>query len=240
MNIRQKDEQRLAFLHRLYEHVGASTSRMIQQSEIGGALGFDDDSTDEIVDYLADQFLVERRAFGGMIGITADGVDEVEEALRGPREGTQHFPFGVINNVLIAKQIEGSQILIGTSQSTQTTETVDLETVRELVRELRTAIAELVEEETKRDVTADLDALQSQLGQVGAEAASNPRALDIGSAHARGCWRRRPSRARRQDRRSRRKDRPRDSPRGRSRAVRAATAAGRRRDFHRRLRRCLA
>jgi hypothetical protein len=166
MNIRQKDEQRLAFLHRLYEHVGASTSRMIQQSEIGGALGFDDDSTDEIVDYLADQFLVERRAFGGMIGITADGVDEVEEALRGPREGTQHFPFGVINNVLIAERVEGSQIQIGTSQSTQTMETIDLETVRELVRELRMAIAELeFEEETKGDVTADLDALESQLGK---------------------------------------------------------------------------
>jgi hypothetical protein len=166
MNIRQKDEQRLAFLHRLYEHVGGSTSRMIQQSEIGGALGFDDDTTDEIVDYLADQFLVERRAFGGMIGITADGVDEVEEALRGPREGTQHFPFGVINNVLIAERIEGSQIQIGTSHSTQTTESADIETVRELVRELRTAIAELeFEEERKGDVTADLDALESQLAK---------------------------------------------------------------------------
>jgi hypothetical protein len=44
---------------------------MIQQSEIGGALGFDDETTDEIVDYLSDQYLVERRAFGGMIGISS-------------------------------------------------------------------------------------------------------------------------------------------------------------------------
>jgi hypothetical protein len=165
MNIRQKDEQRLAFLHRLYELVDGLTSRMITQSEVGAALGFDDETIDEVVEYLSDQHLVERRAFGGMIGITAYGVDEVEEALRGPREGTVHFPSQVINNVLIANSIQGSQIQMGTSHSTQTMQTADLETVRALVRELRAAIAELefTDETTSRDVTADLDSLESQL-----------------------------------------------------------------------------
>jgi hypothetical protein len=166
MNIRHKDEQRLAFLHRLYELVDGSTSRLLPQSEVGGALGFDDDTSDEIVDFLADQYLVERRAFGGMIGITKYGVDEVEEALRGPREGTEHFPFPVINSVLIAERIEGSQIQVGTSHSTQTMQRVDLDAVRELVRELRVAIADLeFEDATAADVNADLDSLESQLGK---------------------------------------------------------------------------
>jgi hypothetical protein len=166
MNIRQKDEQRLAFLHRLYELVEGSTSRMFPQSEVGAALRFDDNTVEEIVEYLSDKYLVERRAFGGMIGITTYGVDEVEEALRGPREGTEHFAFAVINNVLIAERIEGSQIQLGTSHSAQTMQTADLELVGELVRELRAAIAELeFEDETTVDVTADLNSLESQLGK---------------------------------------------------------------------------
>jgi hypothetical protein len=163
-DIQQKDEQRLAFLHRLYELVEAVTSSMISESEVAAALGFDADTTDRVVDYLADQYLVERRAFGGMIGITPAGVDEVEEALRAPRQGTAHFPFHVINNVLSAERIERSQIQIGTRDSTQTM-TTDLAEVRALVSQLRAAIAELefVDDAIASDVAEDVAAAERQL-----------------------------------------------------------------------------
>jgi hypothetical protein len=164
MNIRQKDEQRLAFLHRLYELVAGSTSRMLEQGAVGASLGFDEETTDSVVDFLSDKLLVERRAFGGVIGLTPSGVDEVEDALRRPRKGTAHFPFQVISNVLIAEKVEGSQIQVGTSHSTQTMHPGDLEAARGLMRELRAAIAELeFGDETTSDVTADLDSLERQL-----------------------------------------------------------------------------
>lgn len=166
-SIREKDEERLAFLHRLYEKVDGSTSRMIPAYDVAADLKFDEQLTDSIVEYLVDEFLVERRAFGDMIGITHAGRTEVEDALRGPREGTEHFAFTAISNVLIADKIEGSQVQMGTVGSTQTMSGADLEVVRQLVRELRTAIGELefVDEGAATDADADLDSLESQLGR---------------------------------------------------------------------------
>lgn len=165
-DIHEKDEQRLAFLHRLYELVEGVTRRMITDSTVSARLGFDPDTTDRLVDFV-DEYLIERRAFGGMIGITPLGVAEVEEALRGPRDGTQHFPFQVINNVLIVERIEGSQIQIGTTGSTQMMQTANLDEVRGLVSQLRAAIGELefVDEAVTASVAEDLDSVERQLNR---------------------------------------------------------------------------
>jgi len=73
--------QRFPYLKRLYELSSGDTLAYFQFTEIGNELGWTDETTDRITDYLRDDGLIEFPSFG-TVSITHSGVKFVENALR--------------------------------------------------------------------------------------------------------------------------------------------------------------
>jgi hypothetical protein len=113
----EKKEQRLRFMHRLYEVTDGSPLVDVESTRIGEEFGWSEQETDRVVEYLMGEGLVEYFAGGNMINVTHAGVVEVEAVLDNPDRGTEHFP--PAGNVIVIGQMHSSQIQQGTEGSQQ-------------------------------------------------------------------------------------------------------------------------
>jgi hypothetical protein len=158
--------QRFAFLRAVYDETDGTTERMVQMSDIGAKVGFDDDLTGRIVTYLIDEGLLEWAAMGGLIELTHWGLKEVEEVLSTPEQPTEHFPSLIVaENVLNVGTMTHSQIQQGTTGSTQTLEIIDVPALRDLVADVRAVSASLeLEVESTAELEAELATIDAQLG----------------------------------------------------------------------------
>jgi len=163
-SIEEKRRKRLQFMHRLHEATGGSELAGVNQFELGSELGWSGEETQQVVEYLKGQGLLEYRGLGG-IGITHPGVVEVEESLSNPRQETEHFPAAI--NIINIEQMHGSQIQQGTVHSQQHGQFLreaDREPLQELVNTLRAVLpgAGLAEED-RRQAEAELATVEAQL-----------------------------------------------------------------------------
>ncbi len=143
MEINELKAARFKFLNHLYELSGGDEMKDYKQSEIGQDLGFDEQLTGLIGQYLKNEGLIEYHAFGPMIGITHDGVNEIEDALSNPDQSSQYFP--PVVNIISINHMEGSQIQQGTTQSTQT-QSLDINNkndIHDFIEMLKVKIPEL-------------------------------------------------------------------------------------------------
>jgi len=164
MEINELKAARFKFLNHLYKLTGGDEMKWYQQSEIGQDLGFDEQLTDLIGQYLKNEGLIEYHAFGPMIGITHYGVNEIEDALSNPDQSSQYFP--PVVNIINISHMKGSQIQQGTTQSTQTqsTDINNNNDIHDFIEMLKTKIPELnLNEDDKLEVEADMASVQSQL-----------------------------------------------------------------------------
>jgi hypothetical protein len=106
--LQEKKEKRLLFMHRLYEVSDGSTLHDVDSTELGKELGWSDQVTQNVVEYLADEGLLAFPAAGDLVAITHARVVEVETALEAPQQGTEHFPPAA--NVMVINQMIGSQV----------------------------------------------------------------------------------------------------------------------------------
>lgn len=164
MEINELKAARFKFLNHLYKLTGGDEMKSYQQSEIGQDLGFDEQLTDLIGQYLKNEGLIEYHAFGPMIGITHYGVNEIEDAISNPDQSSQYFP--PVVNIINISHMEGSQIQQGTTQSTQT-QSIDINNkndIHDFIEMLKTKIPELnLNEDDKLEIEADMASVQSQL-----------------------------------------------------------------------------
>jgi hypothetical protein len=86
-----KKRQRFLFMNLLYEKTHGNQYEYVDMWALGKELGFTEDQTQLIVQYLGGKDLVDEKV-GGAIGITHYGVVQVEAALSKPNEPTQYFP----------------------------------------------------------------------------------------------------------------------------------------------------
>ena len=77
--LERKREQRSQYLKKLYERTNGSERVIVDRYELGGELGFDVGTTDDVVDYLRGEGFVKSMSLGGDISITHRGIVEVEE-----------------------------------------------------------------------------------------------------------------------------------------------------------------
>lgn len=89
--IDEKRKLRFQFLNLVYEKTEGSKYQTVNIFEIGKELGWDENATDLIVQYLEGESLV-KHEMGGYIIITHKGVKEIEEALTNPKTSTTYFP----------------------------------------------------------------------------------------------------------------------------------------------------
>jgi hypothetical protein len=77
--LERKREQRALYLKALYKRTNGSERVIVDRYELGGELGFDVGTTDDVVDYLRGEGFVKSMSLGGDISITHRGIVEVEE-----------------------------------------------------------------------------------------------------------------------------------------------------------------
>jgi hypothetical protein len=161
-SIQDMRKKRFQYLHRLYEKTRGSNLEFENFSSLGKELGYSDEETNLITDYLRDEGLVKFPAFG-QITITHYGVVEVENALANPEQPTQYFP--PVNIINIGQMIN-SQIQQDTNQSVQTMAFTsdDLKSIAKFIEEFKNRLPELqIEKDTQQEAEADLATLEAQL-----------------------------------------------------------------------------
>lgn len=164
-SLQEKKKQRLLFMHRLYEVSDGSTLHDVDSAEVGKELGWSDQVTQNVVEYLADEGLLEFFSGGDLITITHTGVVEVETALDAPDRGTEHFPPAA--NVIVIGQMYGSQVQQGsiTSQQHGSFNEPNRDQLRAVAELLRTILPDLgLDEDDRQEAEAELSTAKIQLG----------------------------------------------------------------------------
>ncbi len=148
----------------MYEATGAVEFVEIDMTEIGGKLGFDDATTERVVQYLMREGLL-TGYLGGGVSITHEGIREVEDAVSNPARPTMHFP---AVNLIHIEAMNNSQIMQGSMSSTQTQNIAitknDLSQIEAFIREYRAHFSELkFTEEQREEAESALQTAEIQL-----------------------------------------------------------------------------
>jgi hypothetical protein len=99
MSLEQKKKNRFLVLNKMYELSDGSSNICFLPEELGEILGFSEEQTENILDYLQKERLVEHWGKLGPYVISHFGIKEVEEAKENPEQSTEFFPpINVIQN----------------------------------------------------------------------------------------------------------------------------------------------
>jgi hypothetical protein len=157
-SLEEKRAQRLRFMRLLYEATEGDTMATLEPRQLGDELELSAAQTENLVQFLVDEGLVEWVTFG-QLGITHRGVVEVEQALTKPNQPTQHFP-PAVNIINVQGSVVGSQIQQATTESSQVLEPAP----PDVVEAVRLWAAKVREDEASLKLTTDaLDALDTEL-----------------------------------------------------------------------------
>ena len=163
--IEEMKEKRFQFLHRLWELTGGNESELFRMFEIGEELGFDEDLTIIIEQYLSKEKLInhvpECGTWNMEIGISHWGVRTVEEALNKPDRPTHYFP-PIIN----IGDVKNSNIQIGSHGATQvaTFNENRYEELKEVIQSLKESIDQLgIDQQQKSELQADIQTIEAQM-----------------------------------------------------------------------------
>lgn len=168
-DLKEKKEKRWLFLRRLYDWNDGDESSPIHINRIGKELGFDENLTIKIAQYLSGEGLivvvlpstVGRRM--DFIRISHVGVVEVEAALDNPDRPTQHFlPFNIIN----VNQMTNSNIQQASPEATQvvTFDESKYEELKEVILSLKESIDQLgLEPQQKSELQGDIQTIEIQI-----------------------------------------------------------------------------
>lgn len=161
----KKKTDRFRYLNRLYEVTNGNGKELVSMWEIGKAIALARDETENVVNYLVGEHLMEHRTIGGGISITHQGIVEVERALSAPDAPTHYFP--PVINIVNVQSMVGSQIQQGThgSSQSQTVSQNDIDAIRALVTQFKEQLSELpLNAGDKTEAQAELQTIEAQLG----------------------------------------------------------------------------
>lgn len=164
--LEEKQKARFALLRSLYEMSGGDKRKFVDVNQLMARASISETAYANAIQYLEGESLVKginyRNAIPVVVSITHNGVVEVEKALRSPDQPTEHFS---AINILFVKQMIGSSVQQGTTNSVQTT-TINADCIgkiHEFIREVKNKIDEIaVVPEVKQEILADLGTLQMQ------------------------------------------------------------------------------
>lgn len=160
--IRETQQRRFQFLLKLFELSEGNELFDIDAFELGDQLGFKNDETNRIDDYLRGENLIKGIA-STRIAITHYGIVEIERALTKPDEPTTYFP--PVNIIHIGQMI-GSQIQQSTNKSSQVLNysSNDIEVITKFIADLKGQLPALkLDAETQAEVKADVETIEIQV-----------------------------------------------------------------------------
>lgn len=164
-SIEEKKKNRLKFLNALYEVTGGNEITGISAFDLGAELGFDRNTTMEVVDFLVREGLLKYFDMGRKMNIciTHPGVHQIEDAKSKPNRPTRFFP---PINILIAGKVENSQIQQGSPGATQIKDIAinELGEIKSIVALLKEFLNETSLTSTQiSDMKSQIETLEAQL-----------------------------------------------------------------------------
>lgn len=161
-DVKKIKRDRYLFLHLLYEQSNGSEQIWFDMWEVGNELELDQTETQDIVQYLQGEYLIEARGMGGSIGLTHAGIKEVEQALENPDQPTEHFlPINIIN----IQSMQNSTLQQGTNNSTvnfqiDQTGMNGIDAIISKLGEIKDALS--LTSEQRAELTSEIQTIQSQ------------------------------------------------------------------------------
>lgn len=158
--IKAKQEKRFRVLNRVYELTDGDANSSIDSNQLAQEIQLDDNEVDLLIDYLVNEGLLERPFIGSYIAITHVGVKEVEDFLRNPQRGTQHFQHAQVTNNFYAP--------VGVAQTGVNTATVhmgqsdNMEMVLALLTQLKSMKSQ-VSSEHQEEFEAELEDVEAEV-----------------------------------------------------------------------------
>ena len=177
--LEERKEKRFQFLNKLWELTDKDESGLIRIDRIGKELGFDDDLTIKIAQYLSGEgsIVVQPIHLGhrmdDLIGISHAGLVEVEAALDNPDRHTQYIPPA---NIIHINQMVNSTIQQDSPEAIQvvTFDESKYKELKEMILSLKESIDQLgLEPQQKSELRAEIQTMEVQT------ASPNPKATII-------------------------------------------------------------
>ncbi len=132
--------------------------------EVGQELGFTQDQTELVVQYLEGKKLLKFEGLGGYYSITHHGVVQVEDALSNRDQSTHYFP-PVVNIMNFHGQVSHAAFQQGTHDSTQTASfTTQQQDLCSILNEIKQSIDALgLDMQQQSDIRAEIGTIEAQL-----------------------------------------------------------------------------
>jgi hypothetical protein len=162
----ERKKQRFIFLQRLYELTEGRYNKYLKALPIGEELGFSNEDTKAVVEYLTNERLIKVIGYSGdevAICLLHEGAVEIETAFSEPEHSTQHFPPITIMNI---EHMDNSQVQIATQNSSQIASSgfMDTQAINTFISNLRTQLSELeLEPDKHQEAESEITTIQSQL-----------------------------------------------------------------------------
>jgi hypothetical protein len=163
-NIDEKRLQRFQFLKAVYDKTSAKRLEIVNMGDIGKELGWLDEITDAVADYLVGEGLIKYWTMGGGIAITHEGIKEVERALENPSEATAHFP---AFQYVLSGDFRGAILNVGSnlkhlSQTIESNESINTSSRHELAQLLEQLRSDLEAVPTEYKAQAESVAMAAE------------------------------------------------------------------------------
>jgi len=165
MDFEQKQKNRFLFLKKVYEFVKAKTNVGISNiSCLGTELNFSQDETEDIINYLIQERLIE---YAGMnIALTHSGLKEVEEILTNPSKATEHFsPINIVNNTINIDSMNHSSLQQSTKNSIINSyfDNTKINELNDIIKEVKNIQDTLdISIDVHKELIAEIQTLESQ------------------------------------------------------------------------------
>lgn len=160
--IKKLQSDRLRYLEESYHESEGDPSHYFEYMEIGKVLGFSEELTRKIIEWLVRENLIEAVA-GTYFAVTTYGMKIIENAITNPEQPSG--PLIAYNQINIGQMIN-SNIQQGNSASsiTQTIQQNDLEIINDLIGELEGLLKNLqINGTAKQDLSAEIETIKAQM-----------------------------------------------------------------------------
>lgn len=157
--LEKKKKERFQVLEKLYKDSDADSTCFFMYDDICKELGIEEKNWNPILQYLEGEGLVESRSFQD-VSISHAGIKEIEEVHSRPDKPTEHF---LPMNLVYVQNMHGSQVQVGTTNSSQSMTTTNTTQITEALKDLLLNIEqEKCEPNLKEAVKANIKVLTSQ------------------------------------------------------------------------------
>jgi hypothetical protein len=164
--IEELKKKRFQFLHKLYELSQGNEDKHFMLSDIGEQLGFEEQLTENIGQFLRGENLIVFKDFdqdNGIVNITHYGIKEIEDAISNPNVNTKYFP-PVINIISVEKMIN-SQIQQGSPGASQFVVIGEekYEEIKQLLKMLKESDQSELSPQQKSELDAEVKTIDAQM-----------------------------------------------------------------------------